>query len=137
MSDRRRSATTPLSEAALDEALAHWPMAPLPPGFAVATLRRVQRAPRFRLAAGDVVAALLAALVVVVASAAAGAGWLEADRVMGGDAGMAVARWWLGVRPVDPRVPWLAAAAVAMAAAALGVVAAVGRSPRAWVARAR
>lgn len=126
-----------LADAALDEALRTWGLAPLPDGFTAAAMARVRAAPRFRPSPLDAFIAFVAAAALSTVTMVAGAVAVGPERLVRSEAGLALARWWLAVRPVDGRLWWWVAGAVALAGAAVAVAALAGQSPRTWTARAR
>lgn len=137
MGPTERAPQPRLADGALDEALRAWPLAPLPDGFSAAAMARVRAAPRFRPSPLDALVAVVAAAALSAMTTVAGAIAVGPGRLVRSEVGLALARWWLAVRPVDGRLVWLVAGAVALAGAAVVVAALAGQVPRTWTARAR
>lgn len=126
-----------LRAADLDDALAHWTLAPLPADFVARTMVRVRAQPRFRLSAVDALIAGVAALVVAGGYAAA-SGVLAAPTTLHRNAGtLAIDRFWLAIRPADPRVVWMVAAAFALSAMVVAAAAWIGRPAPRWTVAGR
>lgn len=134
MNERERRARA-LGAAELDDALAHWPLAPLPDRFVARTMARVRAEPRFRLSVLDAAVAAVAAVLLALACTAAGGVLDSPGHPLRRASLLAAGRFWLAIRPEDPRLTWTILGVTALAAGAVAAAAWIGRPAPSWSAR--